>query len=367
MTRETEQGSATQGQSSNRHSSKWERTSKRSIVAATWNVRTLVESAGGDKRISRSRPQHIGDDATNNSERTRQHLVDPKLDLLVKELRCYGVSVAAIQETKWFGKDVWQADGHTFLHSGRPLPKDGEPAVRNEGVGILLDERATAAWKEAGEVWNAVSSRVVTARLKLVGAGQRKPGGSREKKNTYLSVVCVYAPTAKAPPGIAQKFTEDLQDTVDKIPTSDVLLLPGDFNARVGCSVADGDVWRGVRGRHGVGCCNEAGEKFLEFYAVNQFTIMNTWFTKKSIHLATWKHPATKQSHMIHYVVMRAEQRMLCTDVQVMRGASCWSDHHMVRVKVRIGLPCQQKKRKHYRLLCTLSTAKNREKHTSRL
>ena len=53
-------------------------------------------------------------------------------------------AVVAIQETKWFGKDVWQADGHTSLHSGRPLPKDGEPAVRNEGVGILLDERATA-------------------------------------------------------------------------------------------------------------------------------------------------------------------------------------------------------------------------------
>ena len=74
---------------------------------------------------------------------------------------------------------------------------------------------------------------------------------------------------------------------MDKIPSSDVLLLLGDFNARVGCSVADGDVWKGVRGQHGVGCCNEAGERFLEFCAVNQFTIMNTWFTKKSIHLAT--------------------------------------------------------------------------------
>ena len=63
--------------------------------------------------------------------------MDCKLDLLVKELRHYGVSVAASQETKWFGKDVWQDDGHTFLHSGCPLPKDGEPAVRNKGGGIL--------------------------------------------------------------------------------------------------------------------------------------------------------------------------------------------------------------------------------------
>ena len=38
-----------------------------------------------------------------------------------------------------------------FLHSGRPLPKDGEDARRNEGVGILLDGRATSAWKQGGE------------------------------------------------------------------------------------------------------------------------------------------------------------------------------------------------------------------------
>ena len=31
--------------------------------------------------------------------------------------------------------------------------------------------------------------------------------------------------------------------------------------------------------------------------------------------------------------------------IQVMRGASCWSDHHMVRVKVRLDLACQQKRR----------------------
>ena len=72
-------------------------------------------------------------------------------------------------------------------------------------------------------------SGMLLVRLKLVGAEQRKTGGPREKKNTYLSVVRVYAPTAKAPPEIAQKFAEDLQDTVDKIPTLDVLLLLGDL------------------------------------------------------------------------------------------------------------------------------------------
>ena len=49
-------------------------------------------------------------------------------------------------------------------------------------------------------------------------------------------------------------------------------------------------------------------------------------------------HPANKKHYMIDYMVMRASQRRLCTDVQVMRGANCWTDHLMVRAKVCIDL-----------------------------
>ena len=116
-----------------------------------------------------------------------------------------------------------------------------------------------------------------------------------------------------------------------------VLLLSGDFNARVvASSVSDDHLWRGIWGKYGVGVCNEARERFLEFCAVNYFTVMNTWFSKKPIHLATLRHPATKEMIMIDYVVMRSEQRMCCTDVRVMRGATCWTDHHMIRVKLRV-------------------------------
>ena len=111
------------------------------------------------------------------------------------------MSVAGIQESKWFGKEVWSAEGYTFLHSGHPSPIVGDRGLRNEGVGIALDAKATAAWKEAGESWEAVSSRIVTARLLLAKTGQRKPGGSRESKNNYMTVVSVYAPTARARQG----------------------------------------------------------------------------------------------------------------------------------------------------------------------
>ena len=55
------------------------------------------------------------------------------------------MSVAGIQEIKWFGKDVWPVGRYTFVHLGCPLLGDQERATRNEGVGIPLEEKATVA------------------------------------------------------------------------------------------------------------------------------------------------------------------------------------------------------------------------------
>ena len=54
-------------------------------MVGTWNVRTLVEGSG-DLRVCRKR--QLGE---------KSEVVDRKLDLLVKEVNRYGVSVAGIQ------------------------------------------------------------------------------------------------------------------------------------------------------------------------------------------------------------------------------------------------------------------------------
>ena len=225
---------------------------------------------------------------------------------------------------------------------------DSNHAIRNEGVGIALDEKATIAWKDGGEKWCAVSSRIITARLRVMSKGQRKPGGSREVSNIFMTILSVYAPTAKAPPSVKLKFSQDLQDTLNLVPQSDVLVVLGDFNARVGKRDRNSNLWKETLGYHGLDERNDAGEEFLEFCTTNHLSVMNTmsYFQKKDIHLGTWMHPATKRFHMIDYVVMRTNQRKFCNDVQVMRGANCWSDHQMVHAKLTVKLPkLQQKKR----------------------
>ena len=90
--------------------------------------------------------------------------------------------------------------------------------------------------------------------------------------------------------------------------------------------------------RHLEPCINSIAE-LLEFCAVNEMSIMNTWFQKKEIHQGTWTRPATKKYHMIDFVVMKASQRVYYRDVQVMRGANCWTDNKLVRAKLNIVTP----------------------------
>lgn len=95
-----------------------------------------------------------------------------------------------------------------------------------------------------------------------------------------------------------------------------MLIVLGNFNARVGVLEEKNGLWRGVIGRHGLQDRNHAGEELLEFCAINELSIMNTWFQKKTVHQGTWIHPATKKTHiMIDFIMMRTSQSVYCGDV----------------------------------------------------
>jgi len=99
------------------------------------------------------------------------------------------MSVEGIQETIWFGADVWPATGgYTMLHSGRYTPGTGDVVARREGVSIVMGKRATAAWRSAGELWKPVSSTVIMVRLKWTR--QRW----QTSDETLVTVIFAYAP-----------------------------------------------------------------------------------------------------------------------------------------------------------------------------
>ena len=101
-------------------------------------------------------------------------------------------------------------------------------------MGIFLNTHLTAAWKRGGQQWQAVSSHVVTARLLVGAAGERLPHGGKRQSDFFLSVVSVYAPTSKATYTVKSQFMADLERAIEQVASNDVLLVLGDFSARVG-------------------------------------------------------------------------------------------------------------------------------------
>ena len=105
-----------------------------------------------------------------------------------------------------------------------------------------------------------------------------------------MSVLSIYAPTN--PPnstsesaGPSDAFNDQLQSTLSSVHASDLLVIMGDFNARVG---SDCSSWNPVMDPHGIGECNDNGERLLDFCASNHMIVSNTWFQNKLLHQATW-------------------------------------------------------------------------------
>ena len=67
-------------------------------------------------------------------------------------------------------------------------------------------------------------------------------------------VIQVYTPTSNAEEAEVKQFYDNLQDFQELIPKKDVLLIIGDWNAKVGSE----EISR-VTGKFGLGVQNEAG------------------------------------------------------------------------------------------------------------
>ena len=70
-----------------------------------------------------------------------------------------------------------------------------------------------------------------------------------------ITVIQVYAPTSNAEEAEVEWFYEDLWDLLELTPPKDLLLIIGDWNAKVGSQETPG-----VTGKFGLGIQNEGGK-----------------------------------------------------------------------------------------------------------
>ena len=103
--------------------------------------------------------------------------------------------------------------------------------------------------------------------------------------------------------------------------------------------------WNSVIGPHGIGECNENGERLLDFCASNQLLISNTWFQHKLLHRTTWFRNGdhSRPGHMIDYILVNKRFRTSVLDTRVYRSTFHESDHELVVSALRFKIKAKRR------------------------
>ncbi|GFO28313.1 craniofacial development protein 2-like [Plakobranchus ocellatus] len=122
------------------------------------------------------------------------------------------------------------------------------------GIGILFIVTTAKILRR----WCPISDRVVVAKLVA--------------KPINLGIIQVYAPTSDSEDVEIEKFYEEIEKAKGYLKSQDIIIVMGDFNAKVRDERIE-DV-----GPSGIGTVNVGGSRLIEWCQINDFTITNTWY-----------------------------------------------------------------------------------------
>ena len=91
---------------------------------------------------------------------------------------------------------------------------------------------------------------------------------------------------------------QGLQDLLELTPKKDVLLIIGDWDAKV-----ENQETPGITGKFGLGVRNEAGQMLIEFCQKNALVIANTLFLQHKRRLYTRTSPDGQHRNQIDYLL----------------------------------------------------------------
>ena len=161
--------------------------------------------------------------------------------------------------------------------------------------------------------WNPVSSRIVTARF-------------HTKVGKAIIIQC-QAPTNESDDEVKSDFFARLQGVIDGVTRKDLILVLGDFNAKVGSNNIGFET---VMGKHSLGKMNDNGEMFADVCSFNKLVIGGSVFPHKKAHKVTWVSPDNRTENQIDQICISSKFRRSLLDVRAKRGADVASDHHLL-------------------------------------
>ena len=115
--------------------------------------------------------------------------------------------------------------------------------------------------------WEARGSRIIAACFK-------------KKDNNEHSAV----PTNDKTDETKEEFYNQLHDIMSNLGDTNVNLIMGDLNAKIG---SDNQGYEKVMGVHGLGVMNDNGERFVNACAAKNIVVGGSVFPQKRIHKAT--------------------------------------------------------------------------------
>lgn len=176
-----------------------------------------------------------------------------------------------------------------------------------------------------------ISDRLCVLQLKVKKCG--------EEKEHLISIINVYAPTAtltRDKPEDTDVFYHQLYEVVDKYDKeSNMLILAGDFNARVGVKLSSEENFMGSWGK---GTRNDNGERLVDMLDHFKLYLTNTRFKHRRRKISTWHGTGSLKSkdntkqyhHQIDYIIIKQKFTKLLTNSKAYGYNKYISDHSLV-------------------------------------
>ena len=160
--------------------------------------------------------------------------------------------------------------------------------MRQAGVAVVLDASA----KRSLISYTPISSIILTCKLNT--------------KPLTTTLIQVYAPTSAHELEESEQFYNDVQAIIDTTRNDELLIIMGDFNAKVGDQL---DPECGI-GKFGLGNRNENGDLLAVFCRVNDLFLCNTRFQHPERRRYTWISPDGETRNQIDSFAVSKRYRL---------------------------------------------------------
>ena len=234
------------------------------------------------------------------------------------ELSRYRWDIIGLAEVRWTGF------GETVTEEGNKIWYSGQEKHHQQGVAFIVRKEITGCIISC----TPVSSRIISIRV------------SAKPKN--ITIIQIYAPSSDHADEEVEEFYEELEETIKKTPKKDLLIVQGDFNAKVGPDAYN--QWAGTVGQFGIGETNDRGLRLLEFASAHRLTIANTLYPHKQSRRTTWHAPNGKIHNQIDFILTprRFKSSINKARTRTYPGADIGSDHDLVLLILKVKLKKNQ-------------------------